>query len=475
MIRLPGNSDTIAAIATPYGTGGVGLIKISGADALQIATLLFKPKHAKAFRANGVLHSKTEFQCHHLYYGYLIDPAENTICDEVLISYMQAPHSYTCENVVEINSHSGAAVLNYILKLVLKNGARLAEPGEFTRRAFLNGRIDLTQAESVIDLINAQNEKALAIANENLGGGLRHKIEAVKKELLAVLSLIEAIIDFTDDINDSETIEQQAATGIEKIITDIQSLIRLYDDANYLREGFKISIIGKPNVGKSSLMNCLVEKDRSIVTDIPGTTRDLVSETVILNGIPILLSDTAGIQDSQDEVEKLGISKSRESLKNADLVLLVTDTGNLLSQDDFDIYDEVKEKNIVLVHNKIDIMEACFKKRFPDDWKTPPSIYISAKNKQGINALRQVIVKKLHDQPSASSNSLYVPNLRQKLALEKGVAPLFTALDELMAEAPYEIVALNLQETLACLDEITGQTTSQDVLDMIFRNFCIGK
>jgi len=475
VIHLPENSDTIAAIATPYGAGGVGIIKISGPEALQIASLLFSPKHATDLTDADALHRDTCFKSHQLYYGYLIDPSENRVCDEVLMAYMQAPNSYTRENIVEINSHSGTAVLDYILKLVLKNGARLAEPGEFTRRAFLNGRIDLTQAESVIDLINAKNENALAIANEHLKGGLRRKIEAVKKDLLEVLSLIEVSIDFPDDINASQLLEPQAVEGMTKIIGEIQALIRLYDDADYLREGFKISIIGKPNVGKSSLMNCLAEKDRSIVTDIPGTTRDLVSETVIINGIPIVLSDTAGIQESHDEVEMLGICKSRESLKNADLVLLVTDSGGALTQDDFNIYNEVSEKQIILVHNKTDIMKAAFKNLLPDHWKTAPDCYISAKNKQGLNFLRQKIVQRLHCRSGTPPNSLHVPNLRQKIALEKGISPLRTALTELKAQAPYEIVALNLQETLSCLDEITGETTSQDVLDTIFRNFCIGK
>ena len=475
MSHLAENSDTIAAIATPYGSGGIGIIKISGPQALQITSPLFKPKRSKDLFDADAPHRNTNFQSHHLYYGNLIDPAKNYVCDEVLIAYMQAPHSYTSENIVEINSHSGPAVLNYILKLVLNNGARLAEPGEFTRRAFLNGRIDLTQAESVIDLINAKNDQALAIANEHLKGGLRRKIETIKKELLEVISLIEASIDFPDDINGSETIEHQAADGMNKIITEMQSLIRLYEDANYLREGFKISIIGKPNVGKSSLMNCLVGKDRSIVTNIPGTTRDLVSETVILNGLPITLSDTAGIQESQDEVEILGISKSRDSLENADLILFVTDTGSQLNQDDFNIFNEVREKQIILVHNKIDIIKAAFKNLLPKLWKTSPTCYISAKNQQGIDDLRQKIVQRLHGQATTHPSEMYVPNLRQKLALEKGVSALITALNELKAEAPYEIVALNLQEVLSSLDEITGHTTSQDILDAIFRNFCIGK
>jgi len=475
VIHIPENSDTIAAIATPYGSGGVGIIKISGPQALQIANPLFRPKHTTGLSGTDTLHRNTVFRSHRLYYGYLIDPAVNTVCDEVLIAYMQAPHSYTRENIVEINSHSGPAVLNYILKLVLKNGARLAEPGEFTRRAFLNGRIDLTQAESVIDLINAQNEQALAIANEHLKGGLRRKIEAVKNKLLEVLSLIEVSIDFPDDIHAEENIEELAVAGMTEIITVIQSLIRLYDDADYLREGFKISIIGKPNVGKSSLMNCLTEKDRSIVTNIPGTTRDLVSETVILNGIPIVLSDTAGIQESQDEVEIIGIRKSRESLKNADLILLVTDTSGHLTQDDFDLFNEVSEKRIILVHNKTDIINADFKNMLPEHWKIAPTCYISAKNKQGIDDLRQTIIQRLHNRANTPPSVMYVPNLRQKLALEKGVLSLQTALAELKMQAPYEIVALNLQETLSYLDEITGLTTSQDVLDMIFRNFCIGK
>jgi len=473
--HLAENSDTIAAIATPYGSGGIGIIKISGPQALQITMPLFNPRLSTNLSEADATQRTTKFQSHHLYYGNLIDPTENVVCDEVLITYMQAPHSYTCENIVEINSHSGPAVLNYILKLVLKNGARLADPGEFTRRAFLNGRIDLTQAESVIDLINAKNEQALVIANEHLKGGLRRKIEMIKKELLEVLSLIEVFIDFADDINASEKIEHQAADVITEIITEMMSLIRLYDDANYLREGFKISIIGKPNVGKSSLMNCLVGKDRSIVTNIPGTTRDLVSETVILNGLPITLSDTAGIQHSQDEVEIIGISKSRDSLEYADLILFVSDTGGKLNQDDFNIFNEVREKQLILVHNKIDIIKAAFKSLLPEQWKTAPTCYISAINKQGIDVLRQKIVQRLHNKPTTPPSEMCVPNLRQKLALEKGVLALTTAFNELNAEAPYEIVALNLQETLSSLDEITGHTTNQDVLDAIFSNFCIGK
>ncbi len=469
------NSDTIAAIATPYGTGGIGIIKISGPEAFPIAQRLFSPKQPNKLKFNPSSKGRFAFKSHRLYHGWLFDPLSQAICDEVLISFMQAPHSYTRENVVEINSHSGPALLNLVLKLVLENGARLAEPGEFTRRAFLNGRIDLSQAESVADLINARNEQALKIANTHLNGEMRSRIEKIQEALLDIYSSIEALIDFPDDMDACVAIENQSQKAIHKIIIELKRLIKLSENAEFIKKGLHVSIVGRPNVGKSSLMNRLVEKNRSIVTHIPGTTRDLVNETIFMNGLPVFLEDTAGIQRSSDPIEKIGIEKSRESLKKADLILWLVDTSHGLNSEDLEIYQEIKDRNILLVPNKIDIMVDGYKQEIEKEFYGLRICYISAKNNDGIRRLKKRIVHQFNQSEHFKEDIRYAPNARQKLVLEKCVAALSKTLDEFKKNAPYEIIAFNLQKTLDRLGEITGNNVREDVLDAIFDKFCIGK
>lgn len=327
---------TIAAVATPPGTGGVGIIKISGPEALKIAATLFRSckNDNNPNRAERSDRFPINFQSHRLYYGHIVDPETEDHVDEVLLAVMRAPRSYTREDVVEIQAHAGAAVLRVILALVLRQGARMAEPGEFTQRAFLNGRIDLTQAEAVIDIINAKAETALKIANNQVSGQLKLAVENIRSILLDVLVQIEAAIDFPEDVS-----EILSSTGLEtklrrEVAVPILDLMRHYRDGCIYRDGLKLAIVGRPNVGKSSLLNCLLKKERAIVNALPGTTRDLIEDSFQVQGVPVMITDTAGLHEAEDPVEKIGIQKARECLKTADLILQVIDGSEALTVDD---------------------------------------------------------------------------------------------------------------------------------------------
>jgi len=456
--------DTITAIATPAGMGGIGIIKISGPDALHtVAPLfrcpLFNPASAKA---------------RHLYYGTIIDPQDSHILDEVLVSYMQAPHTYTCEDVVEINCHSGFVILQKILELVLQNGARLAEPGEFTKRAFLNGRIDLTQAEAVIDIIEAKTEAGLKIASRQLHGALSEKFVLLHDALIEIIAYIEAAIDFPEDeleIYDSRDAQQQ----LSGIITEMEKLSATYQEGRLYRLGVNTIIVGKPNVGKSSILNALLGETRALVTPFPGTTRDCIQETISIQGIPIVIQDTAGLHEGQDEIDKMGMDLTRCRLSQAELVLLVIDGSQRLDDRDRAIIDEIKGRNVITIINKSDLPQQFTVDNARGLFLSDTVVLISALHNQGLDHLKELMYQTVLRFPHDSAAEILITNARQKNALDRTLAALHTARNAARDGLSPELIAIDLHAALQTLGEITGTTSTEDILDRIFDTFCIGK
>ena len=473
-------ASTIAAIATPPGAGGIGVLKISGPDAVRIAGTIFRHRSKDNDPSPSGGHStqlKSRFQTHRLYYGHIVDPTGGNLVDEVLMAVMKAPHSYTREDVVEIQAHSGPATMRAILELILDQGARIADPGEFTKRAYLNGRIDLTQAEAVIDIINARTDTALRSAAGQINGRLNAVIEDIKSVLTDLLVDIEAGIDFPEDVAEILPAEDVAERIQQTVNAPIAALIEKYCHHHVYRDGLRLVIIGKPNVGKSSLMNCLVRKERAIVTDLPGTTRDLVEEGLQIRGIPINIIDTAGLHDTQDPVERMGIHKARECIQDADLVLFLVDAAGELSADDHQIYNQYSGMNIILVLNKMDLIDntAPTPLKIPDQWNGIPRVDISALFETGIEDLEaQIVNSAVGDNGSVPGYSM-IPNLRHKQALEKCLDSVDRALAGINAGQPVELTAIDVKAAIAHLDAIIGTTPSPDILDQIFSSFCIGK
>jgi tRNA modification GTPase len=458
------NRETIAAVSTPLGIGGIGIIRLSGPRAWPIARKLFVP-HRPVSR----------IKTRHLYLGRMVDPATCQSLDEVFLSYMAAPKTYTREDLVEINCHSGPLVLRKILNLVLNQGARLAEPGEFTLRAFLNGRIDLTQAEGVIELLQAQSDQALVQANRLLKGELREKISAIQDDLLSLLAQIEAAIDFPDE--ELEIIRPQAWNQqlTQRALEPLEALILAYEDGRIFREGINLVIMGKPNVGKSSLLNRLLQEERAIVTAVPGTTRDTIEEPLTIQGIPFRLIDTAGIHRARDEVEQAGIDRSRQKMAEAHLVLFLLDRSSPLDEKDLDLYEEIKDRPNFILLNKMDLpvglKEQELVRAFPSDRR----LALSARTGEGLEALKKRVVEWfLQDHPLETTPTL-VPTLRQKIILEKTLEALQEAHREMSQRVSAEFIAVNIQEALDQLGSLVGKSTPDDVLEKIFSRFCIGK
>lgn len=467
---------TIAAIATPTGRGGIGIIKISGKDAFSIAASVFQK--SAPLTDDSKKKSRPPFsslKSHHLYYGHIVDKEKGRVLDEVLLSVMKAPHTYTMEDVVEINTHSGPVVLTSILELVLKNGAKLAEPGEFTKRAYLNGRIDLTQAEAVIDIINSKTEKALEIATSHIKGGLKTKIESIRNTLLDILVEIEAAIDFLDDAGEIVNLTRTIKTLEKRVVDDLKELIEKYENAHVLRDGLKMVVVGRPNVGKSSLMNRLIQEDRAIVTPIPGTTRDLIEETLNIHGIPVIIADTAGLHETDDPVEVIGIEKAQEYIRDSDLILFMVDASDPLTDEDYNIYKTIRNKRLILVINKSDLVEDNFKPAIPGSWGALPRIKISALYGTGLNELKDLIVNLSIGEYGLEAKNTIIPNLRHKIALERSLRLCVAAIEEIRKETSFEFIAIDIREAIDSLGEIIGDTAKEDVVDQIFSRFCIGK
>ena len=456
--------DTIAAIATPPGRGAIGVIKISGKDSLPILKKIFKPAKPKE-----------KFESHKLYYGFIVDP-QGKVIDEVLITYMKAPRTYTREDVVEIYAHSGYLILRKILELILLSGARQARPGEFTLRAFLNGRIDLAQAEAIEELISAKSEEALDLALKNLFGGISEKINNIKNKILEVLVQIESAIDFPEEDIEIMEPEKLSKRIRSEIIPEIEALIKAYNQGKVYKEGINLVIAGKPNAGKSSLMNALLKEERAIVTPIPGTTRDFLEEEASIEGIPVKLIDTAGLRETQDPVEKIGVEIAKKKFKEADLILFLIDISEPENNEVIKLLKEVMGFPHLVVLNKIDIennyLEEWRKKiaSLKEDW-----IEISVTKGINLDLLTKKIVEKILGKGKKEVPQL-VPTLRQKVLLEKAKNALERALKTLSQKEPLpELVAVEIRDALSELSEIVGEVTSEDVLSEIFSRFCIGK
>ncbi|MFO7885786.1 MAG: tRNA uridine-5-carboxymethylaminomethyl(34) synthesis GTPase MnmE [Desulfobacteraceae bacterium] len=458
------NEDTIAAIATPVGSGGIGIIRMSGPESINLVSGLFG---RTTFRVD----KEFVFESHKMVHGYIFERESGFVLDEVLVVAMMGPRSYTGEDVVEIQSHSGPFVMKTILHQVLLNGARLAEPGEFTRRAFLNGRIDLTQAESVADIINAKTAGSLKIAASQNTGALRDLIENARNKLISLLAQVESAIDFPDETESLISLDQ-SADMLETVISICRRSIQRYEEAHFLRDGIKLVICGAPNVGKSSLMNSLLERDRAIVTSVPGTTRDLLEENITINGIPFLISDTAGLHQTDDLVEKIGIERAKKHIKEADLILYMKDSRPCDFEKDFAKIISFGRK-IILVINKIDLAENWKDTGFREKYREIPCIGVSALENRGIEALRQMITRETASHIESSSS--IVPNLRHKMALEQALDRLVSARNSLKNNVEAETLAIDIREGADCLGMITGNTAGIDILDTIFKNFCIGK
>jgi len=454
--------DTIAAIATPAGIGGIGIVRISGSEAESILYLLFKSSH-----------SVTLFKPRRLYHGYLSDPETCQIIDEVLVCLMKAPHSYTGEDTLEFYCHGGILVLESVLQAVLRSGVRLAEPGEFTRRAFLNDRIDLIQAEAVGEIIMARTSKGLETAVSHMKGHLRQKIDQLRNELIEVLVLLESAIDFADDAELPSSSE--ALIKLQHLSENLENLHQTYEQGKIYRHGVTVVIAGKPNTGKSSLLNCLLQEKRAIVTPVPGTTRDFIEEAINIRGISVRLIDTAGIHPTEDLIEREGIRMVLEKLATADGVILLLDGSKPLTDEDRNILKQLQGYRILPVINKTDLDHNLEEKEITDCLSETSPLWISAKFGAGIAALKEKIYSLFSKKAGEQDGEVMINSLRHKMALEKTMQLVAQALTSLQDGLSQEFAALDIREALDSLGEIAGETVTEDILDRIFSSFCIGK
>jgi tRNA modification GTPase len=449
--------DTIVAIATPPGRGGIGVVRLAGCRAREIALPMLRLKH--------------DLEPGRATFGELVEPTLASRIDEVIVTHFAKPHSYTTDDIVEIAAHGSPVVLRHIVELCVAAGARLAEPGEFTMRAFLNGRIDLTQAEAVRDLIDSQTLYQAKIAAQQLEGALSKRLQPVKQKLVELIATLEAGIDFAED--DVSVLPNPAI--LERIAAVRQPLAQLAATFAYgkiVHQGLTLAIVGRPNVGKSSLFNRLVERERAIVTATPGTTRDLVSETVAIGGIPIQLVDTAGIRQALDEAESIGIRKSMEALADADLVLVVLDASQPISLEDDELLRQTQNRPLIIVGNKCDLAR---REQWPMDDRQSARVRSSALTGEGIAALRAEILRHIGGETGAQAEAGFLTNVRHQGLVQDSITALDAAAGAVRAKIPHEMLLLDLYNALRPLDAVTGATTTDDILNLIFSTFCIGK
>lgn len=460
------DEDTIAAIATPPGEGGIAVIRISGKNAVNILTKVFKRA------GNGRV---DEMQSHKLYRGHMIDHETGKRVDSVLCVLMNSPHSYTGEDVVEIHSHGGYLVPKKILNLLFKYGARPAQPGEFTLRAFLNGKMDLAQAEAVADVVNAQTEESLKQAEFQLEGILSQRVEEFKEVVLDVLAEIEAQVDFPEEDLDP-VIKEEIAGRISSLIKQMERLISTYEEGRILKHGVYTAILGKPNVGKSSLLNQLVMKERAIVSPYPGTTRDFIEETLDVRGIPLRLVDTAGLRATADEIERVGVEITKKKAEEAELIIVLVDGSTNLDSDDFEVLNSIQRDKAILVINKGDLPQRVNKEELFRFVPKERMINTSAKLSWGIEELKDKIYEVLLGRKGHREGSeIILTELRHKAALQKSKSNLFRFLDAIERGESPEFLAVDLRSAIDSLGEITGEITTEDILGKIFSKFCIGK
>lgn len=455
--------DTIAAIATSVGQSGISIIRVSGEKALPIVSKIFVGKNNK--KLDNIL-------SYTMRYGYITEYNTTEKLDEVIISYMKGPKSFTAEDTVEINCHGGVVVTNRILEEVIKAGARIAEPGEFTKRAFLNGRIDLSQAEAVIDIINAKTDLSIKSAVSQSQGKLYMEISKLRDDLLEIIANIEATVDYPEEDLEEITAEK-AGENVSQILYRIENLINSADEGKIIREGLNTVIVGKPNVGKSSLMNALLSEKRAIVTEIPGTTRDVIEEYINLDGIPIKIVDTAGIRETEDIVERIGVQKSKEKINEADLIIFMLDTSRLLDEEDKEIIEYIKDKKYIVLLNKSDL-ENRFQYKELEMLDKENLLETSTITGMGLEELKFKI-KDMFFSGNVDVKDLMITNTRHKQALIKSSESLNAALVALKNTLSIDLASIDIRNAWTFLGEITGQSVQENIIDKIFQKFCIGK
>ncbi|MCX8128991.1 MAG: tRNA uridine-5-carboxymethylaminomethyl(34) synthesis GTPase MnmE [Clostridia bacterium] len=455
--------DTIAAISTAQGTGGIGIIRISGSRAFDIASKLFKGKN-----------SFDKIKSHTISYGKLIDPKTGDTVDEVLISKMKGPNTFTREDVVEINCHGGMVVIKKILELVIKQGSRIAEPGEFTKRAFLNGRIDLSQAEAVIDIINSKTDESSRAAVDQLEGKLSRKLREVRSKLIELIAHIEVTVDYPE--HDIEEITgQKVYNNALEIKNKLQDIVKGFEKGRIIREGINIVIVGRPNVGKSSLLNELSGKNKAIVTDIPGTTRDIIEEYININGIPVRITDTAGIRETEDIVERIGVERAQKAIDAADLIIIVIDTSMGMDDEDLKILEKAGNKKLIVLLNKIDLVDDFVINEIESRFAGRKVLKSSVKNDIGIDKLEDEISGMFFTGEINANNEILVTNIRHKDLIDKAISSTCEACSAYEAGMPLDCITIDIKNAAEYLGQVTGESISEDVMHEIFKRFCIGK
>ena len=455
-------NDTIAAISTGMTNSGIGIVRISGNEAFDIADRIYKGKNAALDCS----------ESHTIHYGHITDGSETI--DEVLVMVMKSPRTFTGENTVEINCHGGTFVLKRVLEAVLKNGARAAEPGEFTKRAFLNGKMDLSQAEAVIDVINSENEYALQSSISQLKGNIKNKINDIRNEIIYHTAFIESALDDPEHIS-VEGYGETLKSAAEKIITELEKLIRSADNGRVMKEGINTVIVGKPNAGKSSLLNVLSGHERAIVTDIEGTTRDILEEQVKLGGLSLNVIDTAGIRRTDDVIEKIGVDKAQEYAKNADLIIYVVDASKDLDENDDKILGLVTDKNTIILLNKSDLDTVITADIMKEKAGDIPVISVSAKEEQGIRELEEKVKEMFLKGEISFNDQIYITNIRQKNALSQALESMKKVIMSIEDGMPEDFYSIDLMDAYESLGSITGEAVGEDLINEIFSKFCMGK
>lgn len=466
-------TDTIAAISTAVSPSGIGIVRMTGKEAVEVADKVYRGKNNKKL---------SEQKSHTIHYGYIAD-GENII-DEVLIMFMRGPHTFSGEDTVEINCHGGVYIVKRVLEVLIRYGARPAGPGEFTKRAFLNGRLDLSQAEAVSDMISSQNEYALKSSIEQLKGNIKQKIDNMRNEIIYHTAFIETALDDPEHIN-IDGYGEKLRSVVEKLLEEIGNLLSTCDNGRIIKEGIRTVIVGKPNVGKSSLLNILLGEDRAIVTDIAGTTRDVLEEHINLQGVSLNIMDTAGIRDTDDTVEKIGVEKARSHARSADLIIYVADASSALDEDDRDILQMIQGKRAIILLNKSDLDRIVTREEIKRQYllfstvdtgeENIPIIEISAKKKEGIAELERVLKEMFYEGKISFNDEIYITNIRHKTALNHAFESLKKVQESIDSKMPEDFYSIDLMDAYEELGNITGETIGEDLVNEIFSKFCMGK
>jgi tRNA modification GTPase len=458
--------DTIAAISTPMGEGAIAIVRLSGDEAFDIGAKVFRGMKGNSMK---------EFASHTIHYGHIIDPDTEQVVEEVMVSVMKGPKTFTREDIIEINCHGGLVSVNKVLQLVLKHGARLAEPGEFTKRAFLNGRIDLSQAEAVMDLIRAKTDRAMNVALNQMEGRLSKLIRKLRQEILETLAHVEVNIDYPEYDDVEEMTHGVLMEKSKRVRDEIDKLIQTSEQGKILREGLSTVIIGRPNVGKSSLLNSLVHENKAIVTDIPGTTRDVIEEYVNVRGVPLRLVDTAGIRETEDIVERIGVERSRQVLKEADLILLVLNYADELTHEDEQLFEAVKGMDVIVIVNKTDLPQKIDLDRVRELAKEHPLVTTALLEEEGIDELEEAISSLFFAGSIESGDMTYVSNSRHIALLNQASQAINEAINSVEMGTPIDIAQIDLTRTWELLGEIIGDSVHESLIDQLFSQFCLGK